>query len=516
MRALADTTTSQRVSLPAVDIAAAALLALACAVYLVRATALAAAAPLWMDEVLAVWTASQPSVGAVWSALVHGAEFSPPAFDLLLHGLRALGLTSPLAMRAPSILALAVAAAGVFTIVRRHAAMPIAAVACAAVLSGGAFAYAVQARPYACSTAALTWAVVLWERYPPAPKQDRGAAFIIGSLCALAVAFQFYAVIVVGLLALAELVFAASRRKLRLPLLAAIALGAASILCWWPIARAASAFNAGDVVASAFYARPTWGRLLSSYASLSLPLAPAFLVVAVALLFRDEAPGRPTPWPSGAGRETTLIGVVAYAVPAVVFVFARLVTHAFSERYVIVAALGCAVLLARLLGALANRAGLVAVGLLGLLTLMTPFGGQIAAPGRAETIALVRAAPFDLPIVTGDGLRFFELSADPIVAGADRLVYLHLDDATAGGDPTNRHQVERWAALKPSVRVVDATTFVCETPRFLLLHDPAGGPDELPAWLDKVATVRWLQQIGRGLALVTAPACPKRADKGSL
>ena len=184
-------TAARRLAPEAVGAAAALLLAASVVAYLRHALSLAGSAPLWMDEVLAVWTARQPSLAAVWQALKQGSEFSPPAYDALLHALVAAGFTSPLAMRMPSILAGLAAAGAAFALVRRHASMAVAALAAATVLGGGLFAYAVQARPYACVVAAIAWAVVLWDGYPRRARPDVRSATGILLLCSLAVALHF-------------------------------------------------------------------------------------------------------------------------------------------------------------------------------------------------------------------------------------------------------------------------------------------------------------------------------------
>ncbi|HTU55236.1 MAG TPA: hypothetical protein VMF62_14825, partial [Acetobacteraceae bacterium] len=114
--------------------------------YLVLACSAAARRPLWMDEVLAAWTARLPSVGAIWSALEKGADFDPPLYHFLLHAIVLSGARGDLAVRMPSIIAGLVVALASFVLVRRRHPAPVAFLAMALCLVGGLYPFALDAR----------------------------------------------------------------------------------------------------------------------------------------------------------------------------------------------------------------------------------------------------------------------------------------------------------------------------------------------------------------------------------
>ncbi|MES2443023.1 MAG: hypothetical protein V4574_09345 [Pseudomonadota bacterium] len=452
------------------DRAAVAAFALLSALYWVQAATLAANAPFWMDEILTLWTARLPDVAAIWSALLHGAEFTPPLYDLLLHALHQAGVTSPLGLRLPSIAAIYIAALAIGFMVRHHAGTAPAALAAGIVLSSGLFGYAVQARPYALVTAAFACALALYDR-PGRASNRRLAA--IALLLALAIGLHFYALLLAIGLALLELIRARTER--RAPCrrtLAAIALAACSIMLWLPILLAARAYSGGDVGAPDYYAQPVPIALVRTYAVLlgwlALPLA-GLLAAAIAVK-QQTSPLRVT-------------ALVVAAAPIGVFAFALLVSHSYADRYALAGGIGIALLFASLAQQLGTRAAPASVVLLVLLIAGTPWRGtgEVAKPDRLEALAAIEAAPPALPVVTGSGLRFFEIRENTPIG--ERLIFLDTPGVPSR-DPTNRNQVRRWKAIDSSLRVEDAQSFLCANPAFYLFAQPPdGGADDLPGWL---------------------------------
>ena len=446
------------------DAAAVLLFALLSALYFVQAATIAAHAPFWMDEILTLWTARLPDVAAIWSALVHGAEFTPPLYDLLIHGLQRIGITDTLGLRLPSIVAIYVAALATGAIARRHSGTAAGALAAGVVLSSGLFGYAMQMRPYALVTAAFACALALYDRDGrPSSRRLAGIALLL----AIAVGLHFYALLLAVGLAALELVRArAERRPLCRRTLAAIAAGASTILLWLPILIAARAYSGGDVWAPGYYAQPTLLALVRSYAVLLGWLIVPLVGLLVVTLRRE----------AGAMRITAL-AVTAF--PLIVFAFALLVSHSYADRYVVAGGIGVALLFASLARQVDARAPVL---LLALLVAAAPWrsAGEIGKADRIEALATADAAPGPLPIATGSGLRFFEIGENGRAAG--RLVFLTVP--TPSSDPTNRNQVLRWKAIRPGLNVQGAQAFLCATPAFYLFAQPPdGGADELPGWL---------------------------------
>ena len=479
------------------DRAAVVLFAFLSVVYFAQAAATAAHAPFWMDEILTLWTARLPDVASIWSALVRGAEFTPPLYDCFIHALQQIGITSALGLRLPSIVAIYVAALATGAIAYRHAGIAPAALAAGVVLASGLFGYAVQVRPYALVTAAFACALALYDQRQH-PSNRRLAA--IASLLASAIALHFYAVLLAGGLALLELVRA--RTEGRAPswrVLGAIALGGCSILLWLPILIAARAYSHGDIGAPDYYARPVLLGLVRTYAMLLGPLVVPLVGLLLAATFSS--------------RKKSVLSVTALVVgaaPLGIFVFALLVSHSYADRYALVGGIGVALLFASLAQQLGKWAATVSVGLIAMLILSTPWrdAGEVGKGDRLEALASVASVRDSLPIVTGSGLRFFEISENS-PAGA-RTTFLDTPGMPSG-DPTNAHQVLRWKAIDPRLRVENATAFLCRTPVFYLFTQPdGGGADTLPDWLAGHADFTPPPADRSSLTLVRAHACLDR------
>ena len=458
------------------------LLVLASIEFFVSTAIFSARSPLWMDEILAVWTARQPSAGAIIRALESGSEFSPPVFHLLLHQLMQFGVAGKLSMRAPSIIAAYVTGLCVFELVRRRYAVSTAALAMTACLVSGLSFYAVQARPYTLVTACFTMALVLWD-VPAERRPCIRSAAAIGLLLALAIGAHFYALLLAGSLGLAELIWTAVHKRVRWLHLIAIALACSSILIWLPILRHATVFNAGDVSSPSFYARPTLLALIASYVDVLLGhtliwASPFTVLIGVGIVAMLINRGENRPAPSDQEKDLNLIVAVTCLIPVIVFVFSALVTHAFSGRYAIAGALGCSILIARCAAAM-PRPQMTCCLLIGVLLVGAAFPIRSATDLNAQTLEMLRRAPGGLPIATDDGLRFFELREGAAADVASRLIYVVKPDSGRRPDLTNQHQVLRWAAIDPAIKAVSAAAFLGGQSKFLIFSH-AGGDEILP------------------------------------
>jgi hypothetical protein len=476
------------------DRAAVLLFAVLSGLYVVQAVSLAGSAPFWMDEILTLWTARLPSLAAIWSALEHGAEFTPPLYDWLIHALQRAGVTGALGLRLPSIVAIYVAALATGAIVRRRAGLAPAALAAGVVLSSGLFGYAVQMRPYALVTAAFACALALYDRGGrPSNRRLAGIALLL----AIAIGLHFYALLLAGGLALLELIRARiDQRSPSWRTLAAIVIGAGSILLWLPILLAARGYSGGDVSAPGYYAQPVPIALVRTYAVLLgwliLPLAG--LLAAAVVMKREASPMRVTAY-------------VLAAAPIGTFVFALLVSHSYADRYALAGGIGIALLFASLAQQLGARAAPVSVLLLALLIAGTPWrgSGEIGKADRRDALAVAANAPGTLPIVTGSGLRFFEIRENG--PAGERMVFLDAPGAPSP-DPTNRNQLLRWKAIDSTLKVENAQAFLCANPIFYLFAQPGdGGADALPGWLASHAGFTPPSPGRASLTLVRARPC---------
>ncbi len=480
-----------------IDRAATLLFGLLSLIYFFQATTLAAHAPFWMDEILTLWTARLPDLASIWAALAAGAEFTPPLYDWLIHALQQAGVSSALGLRFPSIVAMYIAALATGAIARRHVGTAPAALAAGIVLASGLFGYAVQVRPYALVTAAFACALALYDQRQPLSNRRLAA---IALLMALAIGLHFYALLLVGAIALLELVRARGEaRPVSRGLIAALAVASCSILAWLPILIAARAFSGADTGAPGYYGQPVPLALVRTYAMLlgwlTLPLAG--LLAASTLV-----PGRAT--------QLRATALVMSAVPLGIFAFALVVSHSYADRYALVGGIGVALLFASLAHQVGQRWRLVSPVILAALLLATPWrdGGEIGKVDRLEALATVEPIRDTLPIVTGSGLRFFELRENTRFGA--QMVFLDLPAASLS-DPTNRNQVMRWKAIDPRLRIQSAAEFVCARPVFYLFAQPGdGGADALPGWLAGHADFAPPPASRASITLVHARPCPSR------
>jgi len=449
-----------------------AVIALASLAYGVCTVTVSLASPYWMDEVLAVWTARLPSAHAVWDALGKGAEFSPPLYHLLLQKIVQFGGDNRLALRLPSILAVYGVAWCAFALVRRRREPMIAALAFTLCLASGLVVYAVQVRQYGLVALCFALAAVFWDSLAAA-RRPWLAAGGVALMLALAIGLHFYAILLALTFGLVELGWTALHRRIRWPVWAALAVAGLSMLIWLPILQHVSAFNRGDTAAPYYYAHPTLRKLAAAYVGLldgrDVILLSPLLAVSVGCVAAFVLALR-TRWTL---KDLDVLAFCACLIPALIFVFALLVSHTFNERYGVAAVLGFALGLARCTAAV-PQARWVALGasLLLILGMVFPLHTAWLADDLRGDAALARTAPGDLPIATGNGLRFLELRENAGPEVARRLVYLIDADESELGDPTNEHQVRRWKIIDPSLPVMSADAFLAGHPSFLVFRDP--------------------------------------------
>jgi hypothetical protein len=199
------------------------------------------------------------------------------------------------------------------------------------------------------------------------------------------------------------------------------------------------------------------------------------------------------------------------SVPLAIYLFALIVTHSYWERYAPTGALGLALLFSLFTDSLASEASVAAIVMLGTLACCSFHlnAGLVDGPTRTQSLGIVRLAPSDLLVATGNGGRYLELMEGLPSDAARRLIFISAPPG--GSDPTNQHEVERWGAIRPSLRIARADRFVRRTPCFLWLVDSSVLHDDLPAWMARQEVkVRWLGRGPARLGLVeTRPgACP--------
>ena len=436
--------------------------------YVAIASVSASVVPLWMDEVLTVWTIRLPSVALIYDALVRGAEFSPPGWVVFLHVYSEIAGDSLLALRLPSIAAVVLAGICSFLLMRRYLGDARAAFGFCLVLDG-LYGFAVQVRPYAGVVACFALALLFWDGLNRDESWWRSA--VIGILLALAISLHFYAVLLVPCLGLIELANCYYIRRFRVALWCALTAAGASIFVWRPLMRMMSGYCANDSSGGAYYAQPTLGRFtaaicnlfLEGHVNILLLLIAMIIIVVGRFLGQDDTPSeqgerryqRAGLWP-------IIFGLVL--LPVIVFLFSLIVTKTFNERYLVATVIGTSALIASCLPATPFFRRMAPFLIL-LAALVTSDNLETDKP-KLEFAAKV---PGPYPIVVADGLQFFSLMESAAPEIRDRLVYLTLPPETYIGDATNMHAIERWKAINPKLPVENIDQFVAENPKFYVV-----------------------------------------------
>ena len=455
------------------------------AAYFYSAIVTAIAKSLWMDEVLAVATARLPTLGDIWSAIWSGAEFSPPTYHVFLHVLIGLAGTHDdrLVVRLPSIMAVYVAALCIGILVRRRLGSTAAVICLGVILCSGLFDYAVQARQYALLSLGLAAALLIWDGVS-GTKQPKSRAVALWLVLSIALCLHFYGVILVATIGVAELLWFATRREFRrtvwLPLVATAPVAAA----WYPLASHLAMFNAGDNLASNYYAKPVFGSLAPALVDLMLGgernpmlwLETAALVGVTYLLRPGAAAASASDTTADfADRPDVLSGlgiiiVALCALPIITFCLSFFVTGSFSARYMSEVALLSGIAVACIWSVLPARR-IVALCLIPLLVVFNVHPPRGPDSTQIALSSLAAAHP-PLPIVVGEGLLYIELmeAADPQTRS--RLVYLLRPPGAISPDPTNENEVKRNAPFHPDYKVIGQDAFLAANPDFYVVFRP--------------------------------------------
>lgn len=447
--------------------------------YLAGTGLLASRKLLGNDELLALYIARLPSLSDLWSALLTGAEQSPPFFHLVTRGaLRAFG-EDHLAVRLPGLIGFWTMGLCLFRFASRRSTALYGCVAMLFPVMTSAYLYAYAARPYGLLLGLAGLSLVCWQMATEGSRRTLALVGLAVSLT-LGVASHYYAVLAVAPLAVGELVRTSARRRLDAPVWIALGVAMIPLLLSLPLLEGARAY------APTFWAKPQWTAMVGFYRFLLepglLPLTAALVVLAVYLTSRPYGPDAEVQaWRSPPPHEMAAVyGFMG--IPVLGVLLAKVATGAFTERYALPAVIGLSILFAwaghRATQGRALTGVALALILCGWFVLKVPrdlerFAAASAAQG--ETYDFLRArAEQGLPIAISDPHLFIRLAyyAPPDLAG--RLVYLADPEESVryrGSDTADRGLL----ALKDwrPVRVERYTTFVASGQR-LLLYGPTG------------------------------------------
>lgn len=453
---------------------------------------------LWMDEVIAVTAASQPTLAGVNAAIWAGTDFSPPLLHYLLHGLiyHADVFSAPLIYRVPSILSVYLAAGLVYALVRRYMSAVVALAAFALILCSGLFEFAVQARQYGLLSLDLAAALVIWDgfqrtRYPGV------SAFALWVVFAAGLCLHFYGFLSLAAIGICEFLYVLTSRRIRWRIWLALVLAIPVELGLRPLAAHLASLNAGDNKALGYYAHPTVGALSDALwrtwmggSGGTLVIAAACLLAALVSLARRSSllaarlnalEGEATPTSATNTLQLEIVFASLLLLPFVVFAFALLVTGSFSYRYVMADALFFGIAGAYLLEKLPSRR-IVALLLMPLLLFILVGRGRVN-DDLSSVIASLRQVPTGSPIVVEDGRDYIELMGARDDPFRDRLYLLDYPAGYVSPDPTNQHAASRMVPFDKEYKVVGLHEFLARQKNFYLLTIPEHSTHGLLPWL---------------------------------
>ena len=447
-------------------------------------TRAAARSPLWVDEVIALWSVHDIPAGGIVAAARQGIEVATPAYFLILKGAVAALGESSLALRLPCVVAFYFFLVAAFLLLRKPLGPPIALFSVSLLLLSGAEPSAAWARPFAILAACFAWSVFLWSRFA-ARRPSIGTTAALALVLAFAIAIHLYGLFVVIMVGLLEAAHAIRGRVFRAPVWAAILAGGASTFLWLPLIRAYSHNIHSAIQAPGFYARPSIAVLTSGLSgvffawNMVLIILAAMVVVFAWVLASRFLPPAPQPAAPDNGNPDveTLdwIALAALLYPLVIFTAAVLSTGVFVQRYFFGAALALSIAAARGLRALPSSEALALLLLLPS-TILYARSSWSARPQLAPDPrgAVLHAAAANLPIVPCTSTDFFELLEQAPPEVARRLVYLTLPQALANhDDPDQDRVVSAWTSVRKHLPVRRLDAFLKDTPQFYFLLTPA-------------------------------------------
>jgi hypothetical protein len=363
---------------------------------------------LEQDEIFSLQTDRAASLAEVFR-IQHQYPISlePPPYHVLAHAAMQIFGPTAFALRLPALLGYLLMQLCLFFFVRNLVDGPThngfgaraGIVAMAIPALTWTMYYSAEGRPYGLLLGSYALAVLCWQL---AARNEHRILPLIGLTLALALTLNvhFYGVLLLVPLCGAELVRTITRRRLDLGMLAAIAIGTASLILTVPYIRSAGEFK------QHYYAGPVpWHMLTQPYrqmlvdytafprtlqtAMISLMVVAAFAVLlcCVAAIRRDELHASAADW--------TMV-LLLTALPVFAFVLGSTVTHALEVRHSIGAILGITILIAISLLPLLHRRSiflpLMAVFLIGIVVLNAEHSHRSTAE-RQKTIADLTLPP---------------------------------------------------------------------------------------------------------------------------
>jgi hypothetical protein len=458
---------------------------------------MAAAKPLWHDEIYTVLLARLRAAD-LWTANLSGVDLSPPLNTLLTHVVISLAGDEPLLIRLPPLLGFALCVALVFEFARRRSTTVTALTAALLVCFTAAYRYSYEARGYGLMMGFAALSLFAWAEaaagrrryvYVPLLAAGLGASYWT----------HFYGLFAAAPVIAGELARTRWRRKIDAAVWIALAVSCLTLMPLIPL------IDAGARLAPTFWGRAVLGDLFATYGFLLNSLVdPAFLAGAIVLVlgaiahrlwFRkphDEVvatgAARPRELP---GHELTALAV-GVGLPAIQIIAAIWTTGVFVPRYALLAIPALCIVTAFAMARLIGAAQVLVAAVL-TLSFAVSAADRPAFPNQArQRPELMRLLARERPVLVTGGLMYLQLWYYTPPAMQDHLYYLAHPAAAlerTGSDSIDRGLLglAQWSGLK----VVDPNAFVAAHSEFFVY---GAGSGWLVGWLRE--DYAHIEQIG--------------------
>ena len=302
------------------------------------AVANAAVRPLWFDELLTFYVSRLGDPIEIWNALEQTADGQPPLSYLLTALSHTVLGESEFATRWPSLLAFLVASYAWYLWTAERIGALYGVIASGFLWATLLFNYSYEARPYTLMTACVALSFLFWRR-ACSGRRRRGGLLGLSLTAALAIASHYYAVFALFAVGAGELARTWRRRKFDIPVWAALASGAATMLFYLPLIE-----GAREVYSRGFWSLAQSHDLLYFYFICLYPAALSLLAIPY-LITLAWKPQKITPAAerrAGFPVEECVAMWVLAASPALTVAAVMWTTKAYVFRYSFPAALALA------------------------------------------------------------------------------------------------------------------------------------------------------------------------------
>lgn len=374
--------------------------------------------PLWNDELFTFYISGLPTPSDIWSVLETGVEQTPFFFYIVTQASMQLFGDGLLAVRLPEVLGSVLMGACLFAFVARRSAPVYGFVAVLFVFATIAHGYAYEARAYSLVLGFCAAALLCWQLVTEGGPHRRLAAVGLALSLAAAVGSHYYAVLVLIPLIAGEAARMLVRRRVDWLVFGAFGGALIPLLVFAPLIRESGEYSTN------FWAEPSWSAAVRFFPDALLDRAlPVVigLILASAAFAAVRSSRRPGHASRAQRRPPTheLVALLTFLLlPLFGVALGLLVTDAFTDRSVLPALLGLAILIALTAWWADRDAPFAAISL--LVALLVFAGARTAerfdeaaadADHQAQALSFLErhATPGD-PIVIASPHDFFELS----------------------------------------------------------------------------------------------------------